>query len=84
MGCSEFSNTKMKKSVEGTSDIQGINALLMNDDGLSNLLELHIECKNLKNLDTFSKSDPLVAVTTSNRNKLFLLVYTLMLEGQKE
>ena len=69
MGCtSEQSNTRIKDPVANDYN-QELEALLMNDDGVSNLLELHLECKNLKNVDTFSKSDPLVVAYILNRNK---------------
>ena len=83
MGCSESPNIEIKESIEGINDIQDIKAQLINDDGLSNLLELHIECRNLKNLDVASVSDPLVVVYSCNKNKSLQLVYLTKLEGQK-
>ena len=84
MGCTEPPNTEVKESIEGIDDIQDIKSQLMNDDGLSNLLELHIECQNLKNMDIGSISDPLVVVSTCNKNKSFKLVYLPKLEEQKK
>ena len=69
MGCTEPPNEGIKESVEAIDDITNLQSQLINDDGLSNLLELHIEGKNLKNMDAIGLSDPMVVVFAAGKNK---------------
>ena len=83
MGCTEPPNTGIKESVEAIDDVSNLQSILMNDDGLSNLLELHLECKNLKNMDAIGLSDPMIVVYSSGKNKFNKSAYSQKLEGQK-
>jgi len=83
MGCTEPPNKGLDQAIEGINDVSSLQSLLINDDGLSNLLELHIQCSNLKNMDLVGLSDPMVVVSVSNKNKYNSIVYFQKLEERK-
>ncbi len=49
------------------ADEGGIQQCVYVEDGLSHQVEMHFACENLADLDTFSKSDPMIVVYLHNK-----------------
>ena len=69
MGCTE-PEKGIKESIETMEDISNIQSQLLNDDGLSSMLELHIACKNLK-LNNERIDQTLIVVYSSTKAQEF-------------